>query len=207
MLYHGGTSGRGPCTEVAKAAERRGARSSREETAHTGHSFCRRQHSSIGHSRNRLLGDLHGFDRSARTPVAQTDVRAQFVQPGFLVFVRDNALMAQRFDPNTQALTGHAQSLASGVFTFASAGVAAMTVSPTAIGYLDSSIETRNSQLKWIDRSGKPIGMIGDVADYVSINLSHDDKSWPSSQHEREELRRVEATSKGAHIPVPREAV
>jgi serine/threonine protein kinase/Tol biopolymer transport system component len=191
VLYTQGGGG-GPLYKISPNREPTEAtvlNSSREETAHAWPQFLPDNTHFIYMVISRkpeYSGIYLGSIDSAETrQLLKTDVRAEFVQPGFLVFVRDNAVMAQRFDPHAQALAGNAQPLVSGLFTFASAGVAAMTVSPSAIVYLDSFLTTRNSQLTWIDRSGKPIGTLGDVGDYVSINLSHNDSKLAISLQNR----------------------
>jgi hypothetical protein len=93
------------------------------------------------------------------------------------MFVRDRALMGQRFDLRTATLRGDAHPLADIVSVFPSAGAAAITASATALVYRDADeLAIRNSQLLWITRLGSIVGKIGEVADYSTINLSRDDK-------------------------------
>jgi hypothetical protein len=91
--------------------------------------------------------------------------QAVYAAPGFLLFVRDRTLMAQRFDAGRLELSGEASPVAEqiavnlfgdGMFTASSNGVLAF-----------QSGTSGNSQLTWFDRSGKSLGTVGPAGDYV----------------------------------------
>ena len=95
---------------------------------------------------------------------------------GYLLFLHDLALMAQPFDANDLEPSGSAFPIAQqiqydgrGVFSVSESGVLAYQ---TGTGSL-----TGGSQLTWFDRSGKSLGVLGDLAGYLNLHLSPDDKS------------------------------
>ena len=94
---------------------------------------------------------------------------------GFLLFLREGTLMAQRFDAGKLQLWGEPAPIAerfqrSTFFGFApisvsSAGMLAYRSGPNA-----------NSQLVWFDRSGKTLGTVGPPGAYQHLALSPDEK-------------------------------
>ncbi len=93
---------------------------------------------------------------------------------GSLLFLRENTLMAQPFDPDRLQLSGEAVPIAEhvqsdpgasrGVFSASENGVLAYQVGAAPMG----------SQLLWFDRSGKQTAALGDQAVYVDLKVSPD---------------------------------
>jgi serine/threonine protein kinase/Tol biopolymer transport system component len=99
---------------------------------------------------------------------------AQFAQ-GHLLFLRDHALMAQRFNSDRLELVGDAAMVADDIAVGGNSGVTgAFSVSQT--GLLAYHTEQRGSQtrLTWLDRNGTRLGTIGDEANYGDLQLSPD---------------------------------
>jgi Tol biopolymer transport system component len=95
-----------------------------------------------------------------------SDTGAVFAPSGHLLFVRQETLFAQDFDPIRLALTGSPFPVAAHV---ASTRGATVSVSGTgAIAYRTSSAATQR-QFVWFDRSGKEVSRVGDA---VSTTLS-----------------------------------
>ncbi|MGO9127469.1 MAG: protein kinase domain-containing protein [Terriglobales bacterium] len=91
---------------------------------------------------------------------------------GFLLFARGSQLMAQRFDPARGALSGEAQSLASGIVNDAATWHMDASVSNNGLLVVGSG-GASDWQLIWMDRSGKQIGIAADkLADLQSARLS-----------------------------------
>jgi Tol biopolymer transport system component len=102
--------------------------------------------------------------------------RFQFVAPGALLFTQEGVLRALRFDGREFAAQGEAAPLASSV---------AMLNASAAFGWFSSSAtgraawvsaQSRDLRLDWVDRSGRRIGGLGEIARYGQIVLSPDDK-------------------------------
>ena len=89
-----------------------------------------------------------------RTLLLQTNSGAIYAA-GYLLFVRDNTLMAQRFDPGKLALEGDAQPLADHVAVNTDVWAPVMTASQTGELLYQGGSVAGGSQLFWYDRSGK----------------------------------------------------
>lgn len=97
-------------------------------------------------------------------------------QSGHLLFRREDALMAQSFDPRRLRLTGDMFPVAEQIgdsFTFRH-----MAVSVSATGTLAYGPGARlgGRQLVWTDRTGKRLGLIGKPGDITFESLSPDEK-------------------------------
>jgi eukaryotic-like serine/threonine-protein kinase len=98
---------------------------------------------------------------------------ARYVDPGFLVFTREEGLLAQRFDSEAGRVQGEAFSIAPKVRTFRATGAASFATSRNGV----LALQTREdvNRLVWFDRSGREISTIG-VGRYGSVRLSPDGK-------------------------------
>src|SRR5262249_41342559 len=109
-----------------------------------------------------------------RRQILQTDSRAIYTPPGFLLFLRQGTLMAQRFDPDRLRLTGEPVRVADAVaynpfnsrttITASDNGILAYRAGP------GSGVPT--SELAWFDRQGKRIGTAVGRGFYVRPRLS-----------------------------------
>jgi hypothetical protein len=100
---------------------------------------------------------------------------------GYLLFLREQTLMAQPFDVERLELTGHAVPIAERVMIGGASGMAGasgFTVSETgALAYQTGSAEVggvASTQLVWFDRSGKQIGVLGDRERSGDVGLAQD---------------------------------
>jgi eukaryotic-like serine/threonine-protein kinase len=104
------------------------------------------------------------------------DVRsnASYSPPGYLLFAREGALVAQPLDATRRVLTGHAVRLADQVQFFPPAGNAAFSVSENGVLAYQTGTAGDLSQFVWFDRTGKAseTGMPAGPVD--SPRLSHD---------------------------------
>jgi Tol biopolymer transport system component len=97
-------------------------------------------------------------------------------QDGYLLFLRENTLLAQRFDPESGKLSGEPLSLATnvaedlsiwrGVFSVAGRGMLIYQLGGAGAG----------SKLVWFDRSGKRLGQVGDMQIFNDQHLAPDGK-------------------------------
>ena len=95
---------------------------------------------------------------------------------GHVIFLRDSTLFAQAFDPDRQELRGEETPLAEGVQVTGSGGggvAGAVSVSDAGVLAYQTGILVR-SQLAWVDRAGRPLGLVGEQADYGDVALSPD---------------------------------
>lgn len=80
---------------------------------------------------------------------------ALFVEPGLLVFARDENLLAQPFDPKTMALTGTAQPIAADVFYDKTRAYMNAGLSPTGMLMYQLLSPQPRFRLAWMDRKGE----------------------------------------------------
>ena len=83
---------------------------------------------------------------------------------GVLLFLRDAKLFAQPFDPNSGHLSGAALPLADSTY---------FSVGGSVLAY---QVVAHDARLAWYDLDGKPLGTVGQVADYLSPKISPDGK-------------------------------
>ena len=100
-----------------------------------------------------------------------------YAAPGYLLFVRDNTLMAQAFDNKHLSLGGDVAPIAQGVLVNAPYSRAMLSVSDNGIlAYGGAPSAAEPSRLRWLDRTGKQIGTVGDPGTYAGPRLSSDGK-------------------------------
>jgi Tol biopolymer transport system component len=94
---------------------------------------------------------------------------------GYLLFVREGALMARPFDARRLEFTGDAETMIEGVAVAANAPyIGTFSTSRTGLlVYQASPAETR-TQLTWYDRSGRALRTVGKVGDFSDPELSPD---------------------------------
>jgi serine/threonine protein kinase len=122
-----------------------------------------------GKTRELRVGSLDSRDVRAITQLAS---RFEYAEPGYLIYVRDNALFAQPFDAKKAALYGEPTLVAENVHHFFGPGHAAFSVSQAGvIAYQAAETPVR---LVWLDRRGRELGVLGQpaVVDFVRISPS-----------------------------------
>ena len=118
-----------------------------------------------------LLGSLDG---GSPKPLLQSDAEAIYAA-GFLLFVRDQTLLAQPFEPDRLELAGDPVVVAQNIDTFVAGALNAVSASgSTLLSYRTTSEGGVDSQLMWFDRIGKRLGTVGDRMDQAEIRLSPD---------------------------------
>ncbi|HXM76958.1 MAG TPA: hypothetical protein VN971_09290, partial [Thermoanaerobaculia bacterium] len=108
-------------------------------------------------------------NRALTTRIAS---RVEYVPPGFLVYAREGALFAQRFDDRSARLSGEPQQLAANVHYFYGPSLAAFSTSET--GDLVYQRAAGLSRLVWFDRQGKEIGQLGAPSLVKGLRISPD---------------------------------
>jgi serine/threonine protein kinase len=120
---------------------------------------------------------MASLDSNERKLLLNTDGSNVFYTQEHILFLRDTTLMAQPFDSRRLVFTGEAFPVAEeiqtqpgappyGVFSASDTGVLAYQTGTAAAG----------SQLVWLDRTGKQIGVLGDSGRYGDLELSPDGK-------------------------------
>jgi eukaryotic-like serine/threonine-protein kinase len=118
---------------------------------------------------------LAALDSKERKLLMHNDSNAIYAAPGYLLFVRDNTLMAQRFNLRSLALEGEAKPLADHVAVNTDTWRSVLTASANGELLYQHGAAGGGSQLVWYDASGKqgePV--LPDTADYYEPALSPD---------------------------------
>jgi eukaryotic-like serine/threonine-protein kinase len=116
------------------------------------------------------------LDSKESKRILDTAFNAVYAEPGYLLFMRESALMAQPFDADSLELTGDAFQLADRVAVRTLGQTSLCSVSESGVLVYVSGGEAVNSELNWRDRTGKKISQVGPVGNYWSIWLSPDEK-------------------------------
>jgi Tol biopolymer transport system component len=102
----------------------------------------------------------------------KTTTKVQYAAPGYLLFVREQTLVAQKFDAASLTVTGDPVPLGEGLGTD-TVGLASFSVSRTGVLVYRGG-ELTGSRLVWIDRSGRETPAIEAAADYHDTWFSPD---------------------------------
>ena len=114
--------------------------------------------------------------RSKRNLVLRTASRAAWAPPGYLIYVRDTSLFAQRMEPGSWQLTGEPALIEDAVPVNPLGAAAGFSVSPSgALVYRFGSTATMG-QLTWFGRDGTRLGSLGKPAPFLALDLSPDEK-------------------------------
>ena len=95
---------------------------------------------------------------------------------GTMLFLRDGNLMAQAFDETRLELSGPIVQVADGVDAY----IDSVTMSVSANGVLVYR-SVANLRLTWLDRQGRPAGVVEEPGRYTGLALSHDGARAPVS--------------------------
>ncbi len=118
---------------------------------------------------------LAALDSKGRKLLLRNDSNAIYAAPGYLLFVRDNTLMAQRINLHSLALEGEGRPLADHVAVNTDTWRSIVTASANGELLYQRGAPAGGSQLVWYDASGKqgePV--LPESADYHWPNLSPD---------------------------------
>jgi len=150
------------------------------------------------------VGALDGTATAAEKPIVQADYMTQYADPGYLVFVRDGVLLAQRFDAENASLAGTPTPLAPRVAVSPDVNfrTAEFSVAGSSLVYRSGS--SRNA-LTWVDRSGAERGVISEPNDYAEADLSPDGRQVAVEINDNGfgEIWVIDA-ARGTRIPITR---
>ena len=98
--------------------------------------------------------------------------KVKYVEPGYLVFIRDGTLMYVRFDAKALAISGEPARLADGVAYFKPTGDGEFSASFN--GVVTYRPPPGGQSLTWIDRSGQSVGTIGQAGTFHELRFTSD---------------------------------
>ena len=149
---------------------------------------------------NVWTGSIDG-EKPKRLPLASTN--AQYSE-GYLLFSRDGDLVAQKFDLARLELSGAVLPVVRQIQYHTFLHNAAFTVSTNGILVYGTAGTGVNSQMAWLDRTGKTIGTLGEAGLLMRPSISPDGKRVavgisPSDAREKIWIYDVE---RGTRIPL-----
>ncbi len=124
-------------------------------------------------------------DRTARLMIWERDrapreimtvmSNVEYVEPGFLLFVRDGTLVALRFDTATATVSGDPVAVTQPVAYMLMPGTGHFTSSRN--GVLAYQSHSDQARVAWFDRTGREVSTALKTAKYLSIRLTPDGRS------------------------------
>jgi Tol biopolymer transport system component len=117
---------------------------------------------------------LSSLDGGAPTRLFAAQSNAIYVDPGYLLHVRDGTLLAQPFNPRSLKLTGSPRPVAAAVWQEMPSAAAGFNASTDGSVLSYRRGDDRAVRLTWFDRTGRNLGTLGPSAPYQAVNLSPD---------------------------------
>jgi Tol biopolymer transport system component len=127
-----------------------------------------------GRSEPRGVIYMGSLDSTERTRLVEVESSNILYSAGHLLYLRQNTLMAHRFDPDRRTLSGDAFSVAEPIQALGTAAVGVFAASPNGVLVYQTGSSQPGSQLTWFDMKGARLNSIGDRATYVDMRLSPD---------------------------------
>jgi Tol biopolymer transport system component len=117
---------------------------------------------------------IGSLDSNEATRVLDADSQAEYVLPGYLIFVRQGTLLAQPFDAPRARVTGDAVPIAQGLAPDATIRYATFSSSDSGVIAYKTGVSSLPTRLTWVDRTGKALGWVGSPGLYRNPALSPD---------------------------------
>jgi Tol biopolymer transport system component len=129
-------------------------------------------------ARGVYLGDLSGSLKQSLLNIGSNAVYATSggSDGGYLLFVREDALMAQPFNVQQLKLTGEPTPIAERVARDPNFPRGNFSVSESGLLLYDGSVNRQRKQLLWVNREGKPMGWPSAMGGWANPWLSPDEK-------------------------------
>ena len=123
------------------------------------------------------------LDSDEKHLIVGASSNAAYADPGYLLYWRDSALVAQRFDPRSYALSGEPHTISDEVQYFPQTDLAVFDVAGKNILAVQTGKGAAKSQLLWFDRSGKQVGaVVAPPGEFANPNLSPDGRRMAIDQ-------------------------
>jgi Tol biopolymer transport system component len=116
-----------------------------------------------------MVGSL---DSDEKTTLFKTTSRVLYTDPGYLLFVRENTLVAQKFDTKSLSVQGEAVPVGEGLGVD-SVGLASFSASKNGVLAFRAG-EVAGRRLIWMDRAGKITPALDALGDYRDVSASPD---------------------------------
>jgi Tol biopolymer transport system component len=132
------------------------------------------------------------LDSQEKTKVMAAESKAEYAEPGYIVFRRESAVYAQPFNATSGALSGTPVRIADGVASGGSNGQGSFSVSHAGplvyyfgtVAAGPAQVDTFDWQLSWVDRGGAQISTAGPFGVYRGAEVSPDGSRIAVHKHE-----------------------
>jgi len=139
-----------------------------------------------------------------RTPLVSATSQAQWIDPDWLIFVREGTLVAQRVDLAAGQPVGEPVSIIGPVDYSAATGWSNVAASPNGTIVVQSHLD--ESRVAWFDRNGAETGRIGNSGTFATLRLSPDDSTLLFTRVRPElgtrDIWQTDLSRPGSEIPV-----
>ncbi len=129
---------------------------------------------------------LGSLDSGEKRPIVSASSNAAYAEPGYLLYLRDNALVAQRFDSRKYVLSGEPRTISDEVQYFPQTDLALFGVAGTATLVTQTGRGADKSQLTWFNRNGGTTGAIGTPGAFANPSISPDGRRLAFEQTDRD---------------------
>ena len=119
-----------------------------------------------------MMVTVGSLDSKETKPLFKTTTRVQYADPGYLIYVRERTLVAQKFNLDSLSLEGEPVPIGQGL-GFGDLGLASFSVSRNGVLVYREG-ELTGTRLVWLDWSGKETPLLDEVADYRDTAFSPD---------------------------------
>ncbi len=121
------------------------------------------------------------LDTKERTLLLQARSNVIYAS-GYLLYIRESILLAQRFDPGSLRLSGDPIPIAEGVQYDPSFFRGVFAASDNGLLLYATGAAATKARLRWFDRAGKPLSEpFGEPAEYASLGLARDGKRFAAA--------------------------
>jgi serine/threonine protein kinase len=117
------------------------------------------------------LGELGSKERRYLVPASSNGA---YAEPGYLLYSRENALIAQEFDTKTFSMTGEPHQLLHDIYCMQVVDLALFDVAGHETLVAQTGFASGMSRLTWFNREGKTLGNLGQAGTYANPVLSLD---------------------------------
>jgi Tol biopolymer transport system component len=118
-----------------------------------------------------FIGELGSTERHL---LVEASSNAAYAEPGYLLYMRDNELVAQSFDLKSFSLTGQPHQILREIYYMPVLDLPLFAVSGNGTLIAQTGSALGVSRLTWFDREGKVAGNLGPAGTYANPNLSPD---------------------------------
>ena len=117
---------------------------------------------------------LGSLDSDEKRPIVSASSNFAYADPGYLLYMRDNALVAQHFDSKKYVLSGEPRTISDEVQYFPQTDLALFDVAGTATLVTQTGKGADKSQLTWFSRNGGKTGAVGIPGGFANPSISAD---------------------------------